>query len=89
MKYIDFVNHLKSNNIILFDHDYRISYNNINIYYNNYLNNNYLNNNYLNNNYLNNKNNQSGGGNNDTDLKLIVNLSLSSNPQYLLNLAKH
>ena len=40
MKYIDYVNHLKSNNIILFDHDYRISYNNINIYYNKYLNNN-------------------------------------------------
>jgi hypothetical protein len=86
MKYLDFVNHLKLNNIILFDHDYRISYNNINIYYNNYLNNNYLNNNYLNN-Y-----NQSGGGKssyNDDNLNLIVNLSLSSNPQYLLNLAKH
>jgi hypothetical protein len=73
MKYIDFVNHLKSNNIILFDHDYRISYNNINIYYNNYLNHD--------------SNNQIGGGPND--LKLIVNLSLSSNPQYLLNLATH
>ncbi len=72
MKYIDFVNYLKSNNINLFDHDYRISYNNINIYYNNYLNNN---------------NNQTGGG--SDDLKLIVNLSLSSNPQYLLNLAMH
>ncbi len=74
MKYIDFVNHLKSNNIILFDHDYRISYNNINIYYNKYLNQN--------------NNNQSGGAKND-DLNLIVNLSLSSNPQYLLNLAMH
>ena len=76
MKYIDFVNNLKSNNIILFDHDYRISYNNINIYYNNYLNN----------------SNQLGGGKssyNDNDLRLIVNVSISSNPQYLLNLAKH
>ncbi len=71
MKYIDFVNYLKSNNINLFDHDYRISYNNINIYYNNYLNNNH----------------QVGGSNNH--LETIVNISLSSNPHYLLNLAKN
>ena len=73
MKYIDYVNHLKSNNIILFDHDYRISYNNINIYYNKYLNN----------------NSKSQIGGNKYDLKLIVNLALSSNPQYLLNLSMH
>lgn len=33
MKYIDYVNYLKSNNINLFDYEYRISYNNI-LYYN-------------------------------------------------------
>ncbi len=32
--YINYVNFLKSNNIILYDHDYRISYNNIKTYYN-------------------------------------------------------
>ena len=73
MKYLDYINYLKSNNIILFDHDYRISYNNIKNFYN--------------------YNNQTGGGcstlsNLDKDnLKLIVNLALSSNPQYLLNLS--
>ena len=34
LKYINYVNLLKSNNIILYDHDYRISYNNIKTYYN-------------------------------------------------------
>ncbi len=34
MKYIDYVNYLKSKNIIMYDHDYRISYHNINKYYN-------------------------------------------------------
>ena len=75
MKYIDYINHLKSNNIILFDHDYRISYNNIKHYYNK------------------NKNQTGGGYNsklshlNKDDLDSVVNLSLSSNPQYLLNLS--
>jgi hypothetical protein len=32
MKYIEFIKYLKSKNIILFDHDYRIAYNNINTY---------------------------------------------------------
>ena len=32
MKYTEFIKYLKSKNIILFDHDYRIAYNNINTY---------------------------------------------------------
>ena len=32
MKYTEFMKYLKSKNIILFDHDYRIAYNNINTY---------------------------------------------------------
>jgi hypothetical protein len=73
MEYKDYIKYLKSKNIILFDHDYRISYNNIKIYYN------------INN--LNNKNNLIGGGNNNNnnDINTIIKLSLSSNPQYLLN----
>ncbi len=79
MKYIDYINHLKSNNIILFDHDYRISYNNIKHYYNKIK-------------------NQTGGGNssckkishlNKDDLECVINIALSSNPQYLLNLSMH
>jgi hypothetical protein len=79
MKYIDYINHLKSNNIILFDHDYRISYNNIkNYYYKKHI--------------------QTGGSNtkknrlshlNKDDLEFVVNLALSSNPQYLLSLSMH
>jgi hypothetical protein len=79
MKYINYINHLKSNNIILFDHDYRISYNNIkNYYYKKHI--------------------QTGGGNtpknrlshlNKDDLEFVVNLALSSNPQYLLSLSMH
>jgi len=77
MKYIDYINHLKSNNIILFDHDYRISYNNIKHYYNK-------------------TKNQTGGGSNNKisrlnkdDLECVINISLSSNPHYLLNLSMH
>lgn len=78
MNYKDYIKYLKSNNIILFDHDYRISFNNIN-------------------NYLNTKI-QTGGGkinkNNllifkEDELKMIVNIALSSNPHYLLNLPMH
>jgi len=32
MKYTEFIKYLKSKKIILFDHDYRIAYNNINTY---------------------------------------------------------
>jgi hypothetical protein len=35
MKYIDYIKYLKSKNIIMYDHDYRISYYNIKKYYNN------------------------------------------------------
>lgn len=75
MKYIEYLNYLKSNNIILFDHDYRISFNNINNYYN--------------------INNMSGGGYskksklfnlNKNELDKIINIALSQNPQYLINL---
>lgn len=78
MNYIDYINYLKSKNIILFDHDYRVSYHNIK--------------NYLVNNEL------TGGGNrskmaienySQDDLNMLITVSLSSNPQYLLFLAKH
>jgi hypothetical protein len=71
MKYIDYVKYLKSQNIILFDHDYRISFNNINNYYNN------------------SSKEMVGGGfnkfNNINKDKLIdiINVSISSNPEYL------
>ena len=74
--YIDYVNYLKSNNIILFDHDYRISYNNINLYLKKNFNNNEL----------------IGGGLNNyniNEITYIINVSLSGNPQYLIYLAKH
>jgi hypothetical protein len=74
MKYKEYIKYLKSNNIILFDYDYRISYNNIKIYYN------------INN--INNNNKLSGGGNNNHNIHnihTIINIALSSNPHYLLN----
>jgi hypothetical protein len=75
MKYIEYLNYLKNNNIILFDHEYRISYNNINNYYN--------------------INKMTGGGKsnnklfilNKDELIQIVNIALSQNPQYLINLS--
>ena len=75
MNYKEYLKHLKSNNIILFDHDYRISFNNIN-------------------NYMNFNKEMTGGANNKLlfnkdELEMIVNIALSSNPQYLLNLTKH
>lgn len=77
MEYKDYIKYLKSNNIILFDHDYRISYNNIKIYYN-------INN--LNNNNLIGGGNHNNNYNNDNiNINTIINLALSSNPQYLLN----
>ena len=78
MKYLDYINYLKSNDIILFDHDYRISYNNIKYY------------------YKTNNLSQTGGGKttkltrlSKDDLNLLVNLSISSNPQYLSVLSMH
>ena len=68
ISYIDYVNYLKKNNIVMFDHDYRISYNK-------------LNNEKFVNKYI---NNQTGGGTiSQENLRNIVNLSISSNPQYL------
>ena len=74
MKYIEYLNYLKNNNIILFDHDYRISYNNVNNYYN--------------------INKMTGGGKsnnklfrlNKNELEQIVNIALSQNPHYLINI---
>lgn len=76
MKYIDYVNYLKSNNIILFDHDYRVSYFNINTHILN----------------PRSTNNMRGGGvylskYNYHELNNIVKIALSVNPQYLLYLA--
>jgi hypothetical protein len=80
MKYTDYIKYLKSQDIILFDHDYRISFNNINNYYRD--------------NLL--QNNMNGGGNN---IKLkninkdklidIINVSISSNPEYLYSMANY
>jgi len=72
ISYIDYVNYLKKNNIVMFDHDYRISYNK-------------LNNEKFVNKYI---NNQIGGdisqkNISQENLRNIVNLSISSNPQYL------
>ena len=67
MNYIEFVNYVKSKNIILFDHDYRIAYYNINRFLPKNL-------------------NMTGGGENTSYIQLLINLSLSQNPQYLLNL---
>ncbi len=76
MKYTNYLNYLKSNNIILFDHDYRISYNNINNYYFRQqvggANNNNINNKLFN--------------LNKNELEKIINISLSQNPQYLISL---
>ena len=70
ISYIDYVNYLKKNNIVMFDHDYRISYSK-------------LNNEKFVNKYI---NNQTGGSSQNISrdrLRNIVNLSISSNPQYL------
>jgi hypothetical protein len=74
MKYLDYINYLKSNNIILFDHDYRISYNNIKHYYNN------TNNQTGGGNILSNLDKD--------DLRIIINLALT-NPRNLLSLSMH
>ena len=74
IKYTDFIKYLKSKNIILFDHDYRIAYNNINTYMitpQNEI-----------------TNNMVGGGNrimnyDDTTLKQIIDTALSPEPKKL------
>lgn len=79
MKYLDYINYLKSNNIILFDHDYRISYNNIKYYYKS--------------NNLSQMGGGEKPAKitklNSENLNMIVNLSLSSNPHYLSILSMH
>ena len=72
MNYIDYINYLKSNNIILFDHDYRISYNNII----NYMKNNK--NNMTGGGFFLSKYN-------NNELNMIVSIATSMNPQYLLS----
>ncbi len=70
MDYIDYVNYLKSKNINLFDHDYRISYNNIMIYMKNRTNvmtgGGFFLNKY-----------------DDGQLRMIINVATSHNPNYL------
>jgi hypothetical protein len=80
MKFIDYKRLLEKNNIILFDHDYRISYYNINNFNNLKSNNNMIGGGDYNSfviNLLKEKN--------TNDLRSIVQMSLSSNPLYLFN----
>ena len=80
MKYIDYVNYLKSKKIIMYDHDYRISYYNIKKFFMN----------------DNNVGSEMVGGSNkknfindDNLLSEIVSISLSIRPENLYFLAKH
>ena len=71
MKFKEYIDLLDKNNIKLFDYDKRISFYNLNIYKLN--------------------NNQTGGGNRlnnktPTEIKNIINISLSSQPNLLLSL---
>ncbi len=74
MKYINYLNYLKENNIILFDHDYRISYNNIKNYYN------------INNNFSGGGTGHKLLSLSKNELEQVINISLSQNPQYLMSL---
>lgn len=77
--YINYVNFLKSNNIILYDHDYRISYNNITTYYNK-----------INEEMTGGGNNMKNQlFNNIESLLGIINVSLSDYPQNLFFLANN
>lgn len=71
IKYPEFIKYLKSKNIILFDHDYRIAYNNINNYMISPQNENMI----------------GGGNRimnyNDTTLKHIIDTALSPEPKKL------
>ncbi len=77
MNYPEFIKYLKSKNIILFDHDYRIAYNNINTY--------------IINSPINNLSTiMTGGGNrlqqyNDATLKYIIDTAISPEPRKLYN----
>jgi hypothetical protein len=77
MDYIKYINHLKKNNIFLFDHEYRISFFNINKYMN------------LDRPMIGGANISSNNLLVDrTDLERMVNIALSPNPQYLINFKK-
>jgi hypothetical protein len=80
LKYTTYVNLLKSNNIILYDHDYRISYNNIKTYYNKTD---------MKGGGNNSNNNMNELFNNMDNLIDVINLSLSVNPQNLYFLANN
>jgi hypothetical protein len=74
MNYPEFIKYLKSKNIILFDHDYRIAYNNINSYMISTKENDIM----------------TGGGNriqqySDITLKHIIDTALSPEPNKLYN----
>lgn len=74
MKYTNYIKYLKSNNIILFDHDYRISFNNINNYYNKQ--------------QTGGSNNEKQNINrlfkiDKNELQMIISIALSQNPHYL------
>jgi hypothetical protein len=75
MKFIEFKNFLESKNIILFDHEYRISYYEIT--------------NYIKNNNIQKGGDAKSKHNNylatlsKDDLHVMVKISISSNPQYL------
>jgi hypothetical protein len=73
MEYISYVNYLKSKNIILFDHDYRLSYHNITNISNN--------DNNMTGGGLNKLVKYS-----DYELNMIINIAISNNPRYLLYL---
>ena len=78
MNYPEFIKYLKSKNIILFDHDYRIAYNNINTYM-------------IESQVIESQNIMTGGGNrikqyNDIELKNIIDTALSSEPRKLYHL---
>ncbi len=76
MKYIDYIKYLKSKNILMYDHDYRISYYNIKKYYNKDLW----------------SEMKGGGGNilfDEEKLTEILSTSLSTRPENLFFLAKH
>ncbi len=90
MNYPEFIKYLKSKNIILFDHDYRIAYNNINSYMiESQVINSSMNNPSMNNPSMNNPSrNMIGGGTrllhyNDTELKNIIDTALSPDPRKL------
>jgi hypothetical protein len=78
MNYIEYVNYLKSKNIKMFDHDYRISYYNINKYINE-----------ESNNMTGGGNKMLIKNYNNDELINIINISLSVRPENLYFLTMH